>query len=126
MNTNGSFVEEWQLELPDGTTVQDEIEYNYMLGLKGIQLVPNRNRRIVTHPDGEVQYVPVPENYEDNRKDLYKIIQDWNNFQDKHVDEVEKREKRYIDYISWMKDHLGDQALTTLLFSSAIITNNPV
>jgi len=126
MNKNGSFVEEWQLELPDGTTILDEIEYSYMLGLKGIQLVPGRNRRIVTYPDGEIQYVPVPENYEDNRKDLYKIIQDWNNFQDKYSSEVEKREKRYIDYVSWMKSHLGDQALTTLLFSSAIITDNPV
>ena len=33
-----SFVEEWEITLPDGTIVKDEIEYAYVLSITGVSL----------------------------------------------------------------------------------------
>ena len=39
-----TFIEEWEMEMPDGTKIKDEIEYGYQLGVAGVQLVPRRNQ----------------------------------------------------------------------------------
>lgn len=120
-----TFIEEWEMEMPDGTKIKDEIEYGYQLGVAGVQLVPRRNRRCVIFPDGEENYSPVPENFEQNRKDLFEIVAEWNKAQDNFEKEYEKREKNYLTYKEWLERNLDGKALSSLLFSTAKVVSHP-
>lgn len=109
----------WKITLPDNTEIIDEIEYGMALTVTGVQYVPMRNRRTVIHPDGEVETVPVPENYEENRKDLQGICDAWAQAGERFENTVRKREERYRTYKEWLSDHLGGTQLSQLLFSAA-------
>lgn len=118
MNRN-ALIEEWEIEMPDGTMIRDEIEYVYKLSEIGVELTPERNRRIVTFSDGEESVIPVPENFEQNRKDLHKIISDWNDAVRVHESKLEKRENNYMIYSNWIEQYLDGKSFAKMLFSNA-------
>lgn len=116
---NENAIQSWEIMLPDGTHILDEIEYGYALTVMGVQLVPQRNRRTVTHPDGQIDIVAVPENYEQNRGDLQNICNEWRRAEEIYARRAQKREELYALYKSWLLEHLDGNALSSLLFSSA-------
>lgn len=114
-----SEIKTWTITLPDGTTLVDEIEFGYVLSATGVTLSPQRNRRTVTTPDGEESTVPVPENYEQNRRDLEAINAEWKRAEEKFSLQNSKREERYVLYKAWLEEHLDGNVLSSLLFSFA-------
>lgn len=124
MISEKTFIEEWNMELPDGTKIYDEIEYGYQLSVKGVELVPRRNRRCVILPDGEETYTPVPENFEQNRKDLYSIVVEWNKAQENFKKGFDSRQKNYQTYKQWLEKNLDGIELSSLLFSAAKINKS--
>lgn len=114
-----SFIEEWEITLPDGTSIRDEIQYSYVMSPIGLELVPQKNRRIITGPDGEEEYVPVPEDYEQNRVDLCEINSKWKKQSEKHFQKHELRERDYVEYRKWIKENLNDTSLASLLMTFA-------
>jgi hypothetical protein len=109
----------WEITLPDGTHVLDEIEYAYVLSVAGIQQVPQRNRRSITHPDGEMDFVAVPENYEENRKELEHLVSEWAKAEKLFESRTQKREELYLLYKTWLSEHLNGNVMSNLLFASA-------
>lgn len=116
---NENAIQSWEIMLPDGTHIIDEIEYGYALTVMGVQLVPHRNRRMITHPNGEIDVVAVPENYEQNRQDLTNICEEWKKAEEIYSRRAQKREELYALYKSWLFEHLDGSALSSLLFASA-------
>ena len=114
-----SFVEEWEITLPDGTIVKDEIEYAYVLSITGVSLNQTKNRRSVASPSGETEYMPVPENFEENRIELGMLVQKWKGWKKEEEVQSENRGSRYLSYASWLEENLKDSTLTTLLMSFA-------
>lgn len=112
-------VERWEIELPDGTKVVDEIEYGYAVTVAGIALIPQRNRRTVTDPEGEEEVVPVPENFEQNRQDLEELLHEWEQIEKAFEQKVSQREQRYVLYKKWISEHLQGMSLSSLFFSNA-------
>lgn len=114
-----SFIEEWEIMLPDGTIIRDEIQYSYAMSPIGVEIVPQKNRRIITSPEGEEEYVPVPEDYEQNRVDLCEINDKWKKQNEKYFEKHEHREKDYLEYSKWINNNLKDSSLTSLLMTFA-------
>lgn len=112
-------IEKWEVTLPDGTQVIDEIEYAFVLSVTGIQLEPQRNRRIVVHPDGETATMPVPENFSQNREDLEQICSEWHKAEEVFSKRTAKREELYTIYKSWLSEHLQGQSLVSLFAANA-------
>lgn len=112
-------VETWEITLPDGTKITDEIEYDYAVTVAGISLVAKRNRRTVTDPDGEEEVVPVPENFEQNRHDLEQLLQEWEAAEKVFQKRLMAREERYVLYKRWLSEHLQGMSLSSLFFSNA-------
>ena len=110
-------IDTWSITLPDGTLIVDEIEFGYALSTSGLSLVPQRNRRTVTSPEGEETTVAVPENYEQNRNDLLAINAEWKRAEEKFSLHLSKREERYVLYKAWLQEHLDGNVLSSLLFS---------
>jgi len=121
---NKKFIEEWEMELPDGTLIKDEIEYGYQISIMGVELTPQRNRRCVIFPDGEETYTPVPENFEQNRKDLFAIVTEWTKAKEEFTKGFGARQKNYLSYKEWLEKNLDGTALSSLLFSTAKINHN--
>lgn len=111
--------EKWEVTLPDGTQVIDEIEYAFVLSVTGIQLEQQRNRRIVVHPDGETDTMPVPENFSRNREDLEQICSEWKKAEEVFSKRTAKREELYTIYKSWLNEHLHGQSLISLFAANA-------
>lgn len=109
----------WEITLPDGTHVLDEIEYGYGLSVTGVAFIPKRNRRTITHPDGESECVAVPENYEENRRELEAVVSEWQKAERIFEQQASKREELYIIYKRWIEEHLEGNMLSSLLFASA-------
>jgi hypothetical protein len=122
MSLNEPIIDIWEITMPDGMLIRDEIEYTYGLSVTGISLVPRRNRRIVTEEDGTEQYMPVPENFVENRAELSAILDKWQEIEGKNQENVSNREKNYVRYSAWMREHLPDGLLTTLLCAGATKT----
>lgn len=118
MNTE-STIRSWEITLPDGTHVSDEIEYGYALTLMGVQLVPQRNRRTITLLNGDFEVVAVPENFEENHVALEAICSEWKHAEEIYSRRAQKREELYALYKSWLSEHLHGNALSSLLFASA-------
>lgn len=112
-------IRSWEITLPDGTHILDEIEYGYALTIMGVQSVPRRNRRTITLADGTVDVVAVPENFEQNRADLTGICEEWRKAEEIYARRAQKREELYVLYKSWLLEHLDGTSLSSLLFSSA-------
>lgn len=119
-----SFVEEWEIVLPDGTMIRDEIQYSYQMSPIGVEIVPQKNRRIITSPDGDEEYMPVPEDYEQNRIDLCDINFKWKKQNEKYFEKHDLREKDYLEYSKWIKENLNDTSLTSLLMTFAPRSSN--
>lgn len=118
MNNDNS-VQSWEITLPDGTHILDEVEYGYALTVMGVQLVARRNRRTVCHPDGEIDVVAVPENYERNREDLTRLCEEWRVAEEVYSRRAARREELYALYKSWIFEHLDGKGLSSLLFAAA-------
>lgn len=109
----------WEITLPDGTQILDEIEYGYALSVTGVSLGHLRNRRTVTFPDGEFEVVAVPENFEENRRDLEQVVSEWARAEKIFEAQSSKREELYALYKTWLEEHLQGNTLSSLLFASA-------
>jgi len=114
-----SFIEEWEIELPDGTIVKDEIEYSYVLSITGVSLTQTKNCRSIIGISGETEYMPVPENFEENRIELGALVQKWSAWKDEEKVQSENRGSRYLSYASWLEENLKDSTMTTLLMTFA-------
>ena len=114
-----SFIEEWDITLPNGTQIKDEIQYSYVLSPIGVEIIPQKNRRIVTDSDGNQNYIPVPEDFEQNRKDLCEINEMWKKKQEKSEQKFEVRQKDYQEYTEWIKNNVSDSSLVSLLSAFA-------
>ena len=112
--------ETWEVTLPDGTYILDEIEYAFVLSVTGVSRSPQRNRRMIQHPDGTTDTIPVPENFDQNRSDLEQICSEWKKAEEIFSRRTEKREEMYKIYKSWLSEHLQGQTLTSFLTSSAM------
>lgn len=112
-------IETWEITLPDGTQVRDEIEFGYSLSITGVSLGARRNRRTVTFPDGEMEFVPVPENYVENHQYLEQMVSEWSQAERIFGMQAQKREELYILYKKWLEEHLQGNTLSALLFSAA-------
>lgn len=112
-------IHRWEIRLPDGTHILDEIEYGYGLSLTGVALVPKRNRRTITFSNGEAEIVAVPENYEENRRELENMVAEWHRAERIFEAQAQKREELYVIYKKWLEEHLQGNTLSSLLFASA-------
>lgn len=112
-------VETWEITMPDGTKITDEIEYDYAVTVAGISMVAKRNRRTVITPDGEEEVVPVPENFEQNRHDLEQILHEWEEAEKIFQKRLVAREERYILYKRWLSEHLRGLSLSSMFFANA-------
>lgn len=119
MLTEENPIETWEITLPDGTKITDQIEYGYAVTVAGISLVQKRNRRVIETPDGDEEIVPVPENFEENRMELEQLIKDWEKAEEVFAERIAKREDRYVLYKRWMEEHLGGLSLSRMLFATA-------
>ena len=119
MLTEENPIETWEITLPDGTKITDQIEYGYAVTVAGISLVQKRNRRVIETPDGDEEIVPVPENFEENRMELEQLIKDWERAEAIFAERLSKREDRYVLYKRWMEEHLGGVSLSRMLFATA-------
>jgi hypothetical protein len=119
MLTEENPIETWEITLPDGTKITDQIEYGYAVTVAGISLVQKRNRRVIETPDGDEEIVPVPENFEENRMELEQLIKDWERAEEIFAERLSKREDRYVLYKRWMEEHLGGVSLSRMLFATA-------
>lgn len=113
-----NMIETWEITLPDGTHIIDEIEYGYALSVTGVSLGHLRNRRMVTFPDGEFEVVAVPENFLENRRDLEQMVSEWSRAERIFEAQATKREEIYVLYKKWLEEHLQGNTLSSLLFSS--------
>jgi len=120
MNLSEPIIDVWEIVMPDGMIIRDEIEYTYGLSVLGMALVPRRNRRIIVEADGTEQYAPVPENFAENREMLSAILEQWTQVEQRTQEKIASREKNYASYANWMREHLPDGLLTTLLSASAV------
>jgi hypothetical protein len=112
-------VETWEITLPDGTRIADEIEYRYAMDVTGIVLSPYLNRRVITHPDETIDVVPVPENFKQNRADLEQLCKEWKEAEQVFSKRIEVRENLYPLYKLWLEEHLKGNTLSSILFASA-------
>jgi hypothetical protein len=119
LNNDDPFVESWSILLPDGTYITDEIEYGPVVSIVGIEMIAKRNRRRVVYSDGHEEWVAVPENFEDNRKQLVDLLDKWEDAKRKHEENISNRGIKYMSYIEWMDDNVPGTSLTSLLFASA-------
>jgi hypothetical protein len=118
MNNTDPQITTWEITLPDGTYIMDEIEWGYALTVSGIQLAQKRNRRTIMS-GGTIEFVAVPENHEQNHRDLEELVQEWNRAQEKFMQTTQKREELYALYKRWLEEHLNGSVLSSLLFAAA-------
>lgn len=111
--------ETWEITLPDGTHIIDEIEFGYSLSVTGVSLGAQRNRRTITFPDGASEIVPVPENFVENRRDLETMVTEWAKAERVFESRAQRREELYALYKVWLEEHLQGNGLSSLLFASA-------
>lgn len=111
-------IETWEITLPDGTHIFDEIEYGLALSVSGVSLAAKQNRRTITYGDGEIDVVAVPENFIQNRQDLENMVTEWSRAKQIFEAQAQKREELYAIYKQWLHEHLQGNALSALLFSS--------
>jgi len=111
-------IETWEITLPDGTVIKDEIEWGHAMTVAGIQLIPKRNRRTVLRPGEEADFMPVPENWEENHSDLKQLVNEWQEAERLFEFKTKKREEQYVIYRQWLAEHLGGSNMLSLMLMS--------
>ena len=109
-------IETWQITLPDGTVIKDEIEWGHAMTVAGIQLIPMRNRRTISRPEEEDEFMPIPENWEENHADLKQLVIEWEEAERLFEFKTKKREEQYIIYRQWLSEHLGGTNMLSSMF----------